>query len=59
MPDDNNLPFGLIGVGDTAQAAEEDFSSSYRGMLEFLATEGVAFSEELEFVFEFDLSKTI
>ena len=55
MPDDNNLPFGLIGVGDTAQVAEEDFLSSYREMLEFLAAEGNSFCEELEFAFEFDV----
>lgn len=55
MPDNNNLPFGLIGVGDTVQAAEEDFISSYRDMLEFLAAEGVTLCDELAFVFEFDV----
>lgn len=29
MPDDNNLPYGVIGDGDTAQAAIEDFKAVY------------------------------
>ena len=55
MPDDNNLPFGLIGIGDTAQAAEDDFRSSYEEMKDFLKSEGKEFDEELEFVFTFDV----
>lgn len=55
MPDENNLPFGLIGIGDTAQEAEADFRSSYIEMREFLTTQGADFNEELNFVFSFDV----
>ena len=51
MPDDNNLPFGLIGMGKSLQETKEDFFNSYGEMKEVLAAEGKDFSEELEFVF--------
>lgn len=51
MPDDNNLPFGLIGMGKTLHESKEDFLFSYKEMKELLAAEGKAFNEELEFEF--------
>ena len=51
MPDDNNLPFGLIGMGSTVQEAKDDFMFSYNEMKELLSAEGEAFNEELEFEF--------
>ena len=32
MPDDNNLPYGVIGDGDTAQAAIDDFKAVYEDL---------------------------
>ena len=55
MSEDNNLPFGLIGIGDTALAAEEDFRKSYEEMKIFLSEEGKEYKEDLEFVFSFDV----
>ena len=55
MPDDNNLPFGLIGEGETAQAATDDFNSSFEEMKTFLREEGKELNEELEFVFSYDV----
>lgn len=55
MPEDNKLPFGLIGIGDTALSAEEDFRKSYEEMKVFLAEEGKEFNEELNFIFSFDV----
>lgn len=50
MPDDNNLPFGLIEIGETAQAAEEDFCKSHEEMKVILTDAGKEHKEELEFV---------
>ncbi len=55
MPDDNQLPFGLIGVGDSAQEAIDDFNASYVEMKDFLKEEGKEFNEELEFEFSYDV----
>lgn len=55
MPDDNNLPFGMIGIGDTAQEAEADFLNSYKEMTQFLSEEGKPLSEELSFTFTLDI----
>ena len=51
MPDDNNLPFGLIGLGNTEQEAKEDFLSSYVDMKQLLVEKGKDFNEDLEFLF--------
>lgn len=56
MPDDNNLPFGLIGLGESAQDAINDFNASYEEMKVLLQEEGTPFNEELEFVFSYDIS---
>ncbi len=55
MPDDNKLPFGLIGIGNSAQEAIDDFNNSYVEMKEFLKEEGKEFSEELVFDFSYDV----
>ena len=55
MPDDNKLPFGLIGVGDSAQEAINDFNVSYVEMKDFLKEEGKELNEELEFEFSYDV----
>ena len=51
MPDDNNLPFGLIGMGKTLHESKEDFLSSYSEMKDLLVAEGKPFNKKLEFVF--------
>lgn len=55
MPDDNNLPFGLIGEGNTAQEAIDDFKNCYVEMCAFLKEEGREFNKELDFVFSYDV----
>ena len=56
MPDDNKLPFGMIGEGDTVQAAIEDFRTSFEEMRAFLREEGKAFDKEVELVFSYDVA---
>lgn len=55
MPDENKLPFGLIGVGNNAQESIDDFNNSYVEMKEFLKEKGKEFNEELEFEFIYDV----
>ncbi len=55
MPDDNELPFGLIGFGDSAQEAINDFNTSYVEMKDFLKEESKDLNEELEFEFSYDV----
>lgn len=54
MPDDNNLPYGIIGDGDTAASAIADFKAEYEDMKDFFAEEGKPF-EEVNFAFSYDL----
>lgn len=54
MPDENNLSYGVIGDGNTADAAKADFMATYEAMRQGAAEEGREF-EEVEFVFSFDL----
>lgn len=54
MPDDNNLSYGVIGDGDTAAAAIDDFKATYAAMRESFKAEGRPF-EEVRFVFSYDL----
>ncbi len=54
MPDDNNLPYGVIGDGATAAEAIADFKAEYEDIKAFFKEEGKPF-EEVEFAFSYDL----
>lgn len=54
MPDDNKLPYGVVGDGATADDAIADFKSAYEEMKSFYKEEGMPF-EEVEFAFSYDL----
>lgn len=54
MPDDNHLTYGVIGEGDTAVAAMEDFKAVYEAMKASAKEEGEPF-EEVEFAFSYDV----
>lgn len=54
MPDDNNLSYGVIGDGETAASAIEDFKAVYEDMKQAARAEGRAF-EEVDFAFSYDL----
>ena len=56
MPDDNKLPFGMIGEGKTAQEAIDDFCTSFEEMRVMLKEEGKEFSEDVEFTFSYDVA---
>ncbi|WP_459186655.1 type II toxin-antitoxin system HicB family antitoxin [Parabacteroides sp. APC149_11_2_Y6] len=55
MPDENNLPFGLIGEGKTAQEAMDDFLLAKNEMKEFFLEEGKEFPD-IDFEFSYDVS---
>lgn len=55
MPDENNLPFGLIGEGQTAQEAMDDFLLAKNEMKEFFLEEGKEFPD-IDFEFSYDVS---
>lgn len=50
MPDDNNLSYGVIGDGDSAAAAIDDFKAVYDEMKQAAHNEGRTF-EEVNFEF--------
>lgn len=54
MPDDNNLPYGVIGEGETATAAIADFKAVYEDMKASFIEEGKPF-KEVNFAFSYDL----
>lgn len=54
MPDDNNLSYGVVGEGDTAQAAAHDFKAVYEAMKESAKEKGKPF-EEVNFAFSYDI----
>lgn len=54
MPDDNNLSYGVIGEGMTAQEAINDFLGTYRAIRERAAEAGRDF-EEVDFTFSYDV----
>lgn len=58
MPDDNNLGYGVIGDGDTAAAAIEDFKIVYEETKKDFQKEGRPF-EEVIFVFSYDLPSSL
>lgn len=54
MPDDNKLTYGVIGDGDSAAAAIEDFKAVYEDMKQAAQIEGRPF-EEVNFNFSYDV----
>lgn len=54
MPDENNLSYGVIGDGDTAAAAIDDFKAVYEDIKASYQKEGRPF-EEVDFAFSYDL----
>ncbi|RHR58865.1 helix-turn-helix transcriptional regulator [Parabacteroides sp. AF17-28] len=58
MPDDNNLPFGLVGDGNTAKEAISDFNMSCDEMRDFFREEGKEFPD-IEFEFSYDVPSFI
>lgn len=54
MPDDNNLPYGIIGDGNSVEEAIADFKNSYEEMKTAAITEGWEFVEA-EFIFSYDI----
>ena len=54
MPDDNNLTYGVIGEGSSAEEAKADFLAVYEAMKEKEQKRNRNF-EEVEFNFSFDI----
>lgn len=54
MPDDNNLSYGVIGEGESANEAINDFIGVYEAMKDIAKSEGRKF-EEVDFAFSYDL----
>ncbi|MGL5957606.1 MAG: helix-turn-helix domain-containing protein [Phocaeicola sp.] len=51
--EENKLPYGIIGEGNTVAAAIEDFNTGYEDMREYYAEEGKEFTEAtFEFVYD-------
>ena len=53
--DDSRLDYGIIGDGDTAEEAMDDFMGCYEDMQKSYKRQGKTFVEA-EFAFEFDMS---
>ena len=51
---DENLPYGVIGTGDTIAEAKEDFMYGYEEMKEVFLDSGKEFTEA-EFIFRYDI----
>ena len=51
---DDDLPYGVIGTGDTIAEAKEDFLYAYKEMKEVFEDSGKEFVEA-EFVFRYDI----
>ncbi len=54
MPDDDGLDYGIIGDGQSAAEAIEDFKASYQDMKKSFEKEG-RFFEEVEFEYSYDI----
>lgn len=52
--DDDSLPYGIIGTGDTISEAKEDFLAGYEEMKAHFQDTGERFVEA-EFVFRYDI----
>lgn len=50
----NNVPFGVIGDGETVAEAIADFMNSVEEMRAYYADEGKEFPQNLEFEFKYD-----
>lgn len=50
----DDLPYGVIGTGETIADAKEDFMMAYQEVKESILEMGKAF-EEVEFVFRYDI----
>lgn len=50
----DDLPYGVIGTGETIADAKEDFMMAYQEVKESILETGQAF-EEVEFVFRYDI----
>ena len=55
MPDDDGLPFGAIGDGNTAEEAKQDFLNVVEAFKEEFAEEGRPLPEDLRFEFSYDV----
>ena len=54
MPDDNNLSYGVIGDGNSASEAIEDFKATYEAMKKNAEEQNRPF-EEVSFAFSYDV----
>ena len=54
MPDDNNLSYGVIGEGNSAEEAKQDFIGVYEAMKKAAEENNEQF-EEVEYDFAFDV----
>lgn len=52
---ENQLPFGIIGEGETVQETKADFLGGFEDMRDYYKQEGKAFPEGVEFEFKYDL----
>ena len=53
--ENNQLPFGLLGDGNTVKDAMEDFMNSRDEMKAYYSEKHKSFPEELEFEFKYDV----
>lgn len=54
LPDENPLGFGVIGDGNTAEEAKQDFLNVYQEMRDFHCEKGIE-TPEVTFVFKYDV----
>jgi predicted RNase H-like HicB family nuclease len=55
MPDNDNLPFSLMGDGATVQEAKADFLKANDEMKDLFTERGLKFPDDLEFEFSLDV----
>ena len=53
--ENNHLPFGIIGDGNTVEETIDDFMNSKEEMKAYYTEENKLFPQELEFKFKFDV----
>ncbi|MCD8385352.1 MAG: helix-turn-helix domain-containing protein [Bacteroidales bacterium] len=54
LPDDNNLEYGVTGLGASATEARQDMLNAYSELKELFAKEGLKFTE-IEMQFSYDV----
>lgn len=54
MPDEDNLSYGITGIGSTIEETMKDFNAAYAGMKAYYEQEGKLF-EEVSFEFSYDI----